>query len=66
MPPPAHFQASVSIVDGEGRAIRYTGEGFYQFPDARPVLSIGGQVVTTEAEVLDIINSGASSEGQEF
>ena len=65
MPPPAHFQASVSIVDGEGRAIRYTGEGFYQFPDARPVLSIGGEIVTTEAEALDIINSGAAVGGQE-
>jgi len=64
MPPPAHFQAALSIVDENGEAIRYTGEGFYQFPDARPVLSIGGRVVNTEAQALDIINSGASIEGQ--
>lgn len=66
MPPPAHFQASVSIVNEEGLPIRYTGEGFFQFPDGRPVLSIGGEIVTTEAEALDIINSGAAIGGQEY
>ena len=66
MPPPAHFQASVSIVNEEGLPIRYTGEGYFQFPDGRPVLSIGGEIVTTEAEALDIINSGAAIGGQEY
>ena len=66
MPPPAHFQASVSIVNEEGLPIRYTGEGFFQFPDGRPVLSIGGEIVTTEAEALDIINSGAAVGRQEY
>ncbi len=66
MPPPAHFQASVSIVDGQGGAVRYTGEGTFSFPDGRPVLSIGGEIVTTEADALDIINSGAAVGGQEF
>ncbi len=65
MPPPVHFQSSLSIINEAGEAIRYTGEGFYQFPDARPVLSLGGRVVTTEAEALDIINSGASVEVQQ-
>jgi hypothetical protein len=66
MPPPAHFQASVSIVNGQGHQIRYTGEGFHQFPDARPVLSIGGEIVNTEADALDIINnSDQRASGQE-
>ena len=66
LPPPVHFQASVSIVNEEGLPIRYTGEGFHAFPDGRPVLSIGGEIVTTEAEALDILNSGAAVGGQEY
>jgi hypothetical protein len=65
-PPPVHFQASFSIVNEEGLAIRYTGEGYFSFPDARPVLSIGGEIINTEAEALDIINSGAAIGGQEY
>jgi hypothetical protein len=65
-PPPVHFQASVSIVNEEGLPIRYTGEGFVSFPDGRPVLSIGGEIINTEAEALDIINSGASLGGQDY
>jgi hypothetical protein len=66
MPPPVHFQASVSSVNEEGLAIRYTGEGTFSFPDGRPVLSTGGEIVTTEADALDIINSGARIGGQEY
>jgi hypothetical protein len=57
MPPPAHFQASLTFINEDGEEIRYTGEGEYQFPDGRPLLRVGGREVTSEEEAERLLNS---------
>jgi hypothetical protein len=57
MPPPAHFQASLTFINEDGEEIRYTGEGEHQFPDGRPLLRVGGQEVTSEDKAVRLLNS---------